>query len=126
MPPYSTSTSTADSAQQAGAVIEEFVPLRKGASLRGFARVRTPAGLIFHDVAIHRAPENGNTWASPSSKVMLDRQGTPMRDDTGRLRYAPVIGFASKALRDRFSDAVIQALRRTHPEAFDDTTGRAA
>jgi hypothetical protein len=30
-----------------------------------------------------------------------------MRDDTGKVRYAPVISFASKEVRDRFSQGVI-------------------
>ncbi|MGD0107539.1 MAG: hypothetical protein ABSC06_26395, partial [Rhodopila sp.] len=86
------------------------------ASLRGFARVALPSGMILHDVAIHIA---GTTaWASPSSKAMLGRDGATMRDSSGKVRYVPVVSFASKETRDRFSMGVIEALRLAYPDVL--------
>lgn len=102
----------------AGMVIEAFEPLRKGTSLRGFARVRTPGGLIFHDVAIHKARENGHAWAAPASKPRLTRDGTQQRDANGKALFSPVVTFASRELRDRFSDAVVAAVEAAHPGAL--------
>jgi hypothetical protein len=45
--------------------------------------------------------------------------GIAMKDDAGKIRYAPFIEFRSKEIRDRWSSAVIDALRAAHPEAFE-------
>jgi hypothetical protein len=79
--------------------------------------VRMPSGVIFHDVSVHCG--NGTYWASPASKAQIGRDGTQLRDaTTGKPLFTPVISFASKELRDRFSAAVITALQAAHPEAL--------
>jgi hypothetical protein len=50
--------------------------------------------------------------------VPLGRDGTAMKDDAGKIKHRPIIEFTSKAVRDRFSDAVIEALKVAHPEAI--------
>ncbi len=92
--------------------IRDWRPLAKGA-LIGFAKVELPSGLILIDVSILAGP-NG-PWASPPSKPMIGRDGVAMRDDAGKARYAPVVEFAGKDVRDRFSAGVITALRAAHP-----------
>lgn len=94
----------------------KWKPMRKG-SLLGFVTVETPSGLIFHEVSI--LASNGTYWASPPSKPMLDGSGSVMTDDTGKRRYSPVVSFASKAIRDRFSGAIIAAVRAAFPEELD-------
>jgi hypothetical protein len=96
-------------------VIEDFVVMERN-TLRGFARVRMPSGVIFHDVAIHR--KDGATWASPASKPMLGRDGTQMRGRDGKALWSPIVSFTTKDVRDRFSEAVITALRESHPDAL--------
>ena len=54
-------------------IIEEFRPLLKN-TLIGFARVKMPSGLVFHDVSIHR--HGDSAWASPSAKPQIGRDGT--------------------------------------------------
>lgn len=100
----------------AAVVVEEFVPLVKN-SLRGFCRIKLTSGMVLHDVAIHE--KGGTAWALPSSKPMIDRDGAAKRDVNGKIQYSPVVSFASRELRDRFNTAVIDAVRRVHPEAFD-------
>lgn len=98
------------------AVVEEFTAIRKN-TLRGFAKVRLASGMILHDIAIHLGSDD-KAWASSPSKAMLDREGQALRDETGKIRYSPVIGFATKQQRDRFSDIIVRAVRESHAEAL--------
>ena len=98
-------------------IIKEFKAVTRN-SLRGFAEVQMPSGLIFHDVSINCTA--GRWWASPASKPVLDRDGKHKRDLSGRGEYLPIVSFASRELRDLFSDAVISALRDFEPAVFVD------
>ena len=98
-----------------GFQIRDWRPLQKG-SLLGFVKVELPSGMILADVTIlsgDRGP-----WASPPSKPMIDRDGAAMKDAAGKVRYSPIVEFASKEVRDRFSAAVVEALRLSHPKAI--------
>jgi hypothetical protein len=97
------------------AVIEEFNEIRKN-TLRGFAKVRLASGMILIDVSIHVS--NGKAWAALPAKPMLDKEGRALRDPEGKIRYAPVVAFATREHRDRFSVLVVEAVRDTHPEAL--------
>ncbi len=95
--------------------ILDWRPMPKN-SLLGFAKVALPSGMIIADVTIligERGP-----WASPPTKPMIGRDGTAMKDRNGKPRFQPIIEFTSKEIRDRFSNAVIEALRTSHPEVF--------
>ncbi len=94
-------------------VVEDFVP-RRANSLRGFVKVTLPSGMVLHDVAIHIA--SGRAWAMPAGKPMLDRDGAAMREAAGKVRYLPVVSFTAKEVRDRFSNAVIEAMRLAYPD----------
>jgi hypothetical protein len=104
-----------------GVVVEEFKAVTRN-SLRGFARVRMPSGMVFHDVGIYET--NGTRWASPASKPMLGRDGTQIKRDgtqikrDGKPAYQPMISFVSKEARDKFSSTIIAAIEASHPEAF--------
>jgi hypothetical protein len=41
-----------------------------------------------------------------------------LRDADGKIRYAQMVSFASKELRDRFSVLMVEAVREAHPEAL--------
>ncbi len=97
-----------------GIVIEEFKAVTRN-SLRGFARARMPSGVIFHDVGIYE--KDGARWASPPSKAMIGRDGKQI-ERNGKPAWQPVVSFATKEVRDRFSAAVIAAIEAAHPEAF--------
>jgi hypothetical protein len=97
-------------------LIEEFKAVRKD-SLRGFARVRLPSGMILHDTGIYY---NGETWwAAPPSKPVLDRSGRQIVK-AGKRQYQPTVSFVSRGKGDCFTDGVIAALRVSHPEVFDE------
>jgi hypothetical protein len=95
--------------------IEEWKPVVKG-SLRGFAKVRLPSGMVLNEVTVLVA--NGTAWASPPGKPMLGRDGNVMRDEAGKPRYSPIVTFSSKELRNRFSDGIIEALLQRYPDAL--------
>jgi hypothetical protein len=96
-------------------IIEDFRKVERN-TLRGFARVRTPSGIVFHDVAIHQQGEAA--WASPASKPLLNRDGQQMKDASGKAQWVPLVTFTSRELRDRFSAATIDALRISHPDVL--------
>ena len=99
-----------------GIVIEEFKAVTRN-SLRGFARVRMPSGMILHEVVVHCT--NGAWWVSPASRPALDSSGKQMVK-AGKPVWQPIVTFAPKEIRDRFSTSVITALRISHPEVFND------
>jgi hypothetical protein len=92
-------------------------PFVKGA-LRGFATVELPIGLEIADCPV--LVSNGKAWASLPSKPVLDRDGRQKTDANGRPAYTAILEWRAQELRDRFSDAVVEAIRRLHPEALDD------
>lgn len=85
-------------------------------SLCGFAKVEFPSGLVINDIVVltgERGP-----WAAPPSKPMVSRDGAVMKDEAGKIRYVPLIEFATKGARARFSEDVIAAVRAARPEAL--------
>ena len=98
-----------------GFLIEELTAISRN-SLVGFARVRTPSGTVFHDVGIYQ--KEGKFWASPPSKPKLNRDGVHMKDAAGKGMWTPVVTFSSKEVRERWSAAVIDAVRISHPEVL--------
>jgi hypothetical protein len=98
-------------------IIEEFVAVARN-TLVGFARVRTPSGLVFHEVAVHK--RDSACWASPASKPQLNRDGVQLKGPDGKGLWVPIVSFATRELRDRFSHLVINALRASHPDALND------
>ncbi len=43
---------------------------------------------------------------------MMGKDGVALTDDKGKIRYSPVIEFASKEIRDRWSAGVVEAIER--------------
>jgi hypothetical protein len=65
--------------------ILDWRPLAKN-SLRGFAKIEMPSGMIISEVAVltgDRGP-----WASPPSKPMIGCDGTAMLDTKGKPGYS--------------------------------------
>lgn len=65
-------------------VIQDFSAFRSG-TLRGFARVALPWGMILADVGLHVAAD-GRAWASAPCRAMVDRDGHALRDAGGQIR----------------------------------------
>jgi hypothetical protein len=84
-------------------------------SLRGFAKVQV-GGLKIADVTLHET--SGKRWAGLPSKPMIDANGTARRDENNKIKYVPMLEWATKEARDRFSDAVVAAVESQYPDAF--------
>ncbi len=95
--------------------ILDWRSIRKG-QLLGFVQVPLSSGMLLSDVAVMNG--SSGTWVSPPAKPRLDKDGAALRDQNGKILYTPVVEFASKELRDKFSSAVIAALKARHPEAL--------
>ena len=106
----------------ASVVIRESSVMARN-SLRGFATVEFPSGMVVHDVSIHEC--DGNRWASPPSKHSLSRDGVHICDTSGKGQHTPLVSFSSKDQRDRFSAMVIAPLRAQSPEVFQQSRGAA-
>jgi hypothetical protein len=89
-------------AQNAGhrsILIRDWKPLSKN-TLRGFFSATLPSGLVLHDLMLHES--NGKRW--------IGLPGKPYTDASGKETYAKIIDFATRAVADRFRDAVLRAL----------------
>jgi hypothetical protein len=99
-------------------VIEELRLVTKPGALRGWLTVMQPSGQRIHDCGVYC--KDGRWWVSPPSKPRVGRDGTQMRDHDGKAVWQPVVSFASREIGDKWSAAVLDALRRAHPEVFDE------
>jgi hypothetical protein len=90
---------------------------RDSGTLRGFFSASLPSGLDLHELMLHR--RDGSWWLSFPSKPMLGTDGAALRDERGKVRYsAPLVSFASRQARDRFTEQMLAALRQAQPEVF--------
>jgi lipopolysaccharide biosynthesis protein len=98
--------------------VRDFKPLHRN-TLRGFATIHiNEMRLEICDVAIHQ--KNESNWAQLPAKPMIDRDGVVLRDrETGKIAYATVLEFDNRAVRDAFSHAVVDAVLRALPDAFE-------
>ena len=97
--------------------IVKFAPLASAGSALAFIDVETPAGMVIRDMKLMRGP-NGEHWVATPSIKETDRDGNPIMNDRGRPRYREFIAFRNRQTRDRFSGAVIEAVRAAHPEVL--------
>jgi hypothetical protein len=94
----------------------DFRPLAKGA-LRGFARVELPSGLRISDVPLlvgKRGP-----FTTLPAKPVLDAERRQKCDANGKPTYAAVLEWRDRDLANRFSDAVVELVRREYPDSLD-------
>jgi hypothetical protein len=91
-------------------------PLVKGA-LRGFVTVRLSIGREIVDCPI--LASNGKAWVNLPAKPVLDRDGRQKNDINGKPAYTAILQWRERELSDRFSEIVIDGLRRMHPGALD-------
>ena len=93
----------------------EWSSLDRG-TLKGYATVEMPSGMVMHDCPVFRS-EDGQWSSIPASKPLVGAGGVS-RDKTGKARFIPIITFTTKQHRDRWSGAVVAALRAARPEVF--------
>jgi hypothetical protein len=98
--------------------IVEWRPKRKGARA-SFVTAHFP-GLHMTFSGCAAFEKGTRRWVQPPSRPLQGDDGKPLLDADGKPRWAPLIKFTSREASDRFSDAVISALLRQHPDAFGD------
>ena len=102
------------------AKIRKFTPFRNEAgTVLGFLSIQTVSGLVINDVKLMVGPK-GSRWLAMPSVKQLDRDGNPRLDANGKALWSPIIEFADRATQDRFRDTVLDLLRASHPELFED------
>jgi hypothetical protein len=68
---------------------------------------------------IHKPGERFGFWTVLEMRPPK-RRGVVIRDrETGKIAYATILDFDSRAVRDAFSRAVIDAVLRAFPDAFE-------
>lgn len=83
-----------------------FKPLVRG-SLQGFADLQMDSGLILLGCSMHSS--NGKRWVNPPGRPQLDADKKVMLE-AGKVLYAPIVDFADKKIRYRWSDAALAAI----------------
>lgn len=95
--------------------VAEFKPISAGA-MRGFIDVLMSSGLVLHRCTLFA--KDDRAWVGPPSKQVIGRDGTVQRTADNKVRYEAVVSFKDRATQDRWSAAVIEAVRSTYPEAL--------
>lgn len=85
-------------------------------SLRGFATVELPSGLVINDIAI--LTKSNGSWANLPAKPQVDRDGQPKIGANGRPLYAKIVEWRDRDLQDRFSAALCALIVAEHPDAL--------
>jgi hypothetical protein len=97
-----------------------FHPLVRN-TLRGFAEITiVELRLTIRDIAIHA--KGDARWAQLPAKPQV-KDGALVKDATGKVQYVHIMDFDSRAVRDAFSRAVIDAVLKFAPAAFEDDEG---
>jgi hypothetical protein len=97
-------------AAQATVICIEWRPCERN-TLRGFAKIKIPAwSLVIDGVAIHKRDDR--QWAQLPSRPQIDKDGTLMREDDGKVKYAKIMEIDDKAKAWAFSDEVVAAVAR--------------
>jgi len=79
-------------------------------TLKGFAVIYLPVlRLTIEGVAIHE--KSDRRWAQLPARPQLDEQRQLVRDDAGKIKYAPIMSFDSREVGDAFSAAVVAAIQ---------------
>jgi hypothetical protein len=103
----------------AAARIRRWQPFRNPAgTMLGYLSAELPSGMIVNDCRLMIGP-SGKPWIAIPSAKQVNKDGSTRLDARGRQTYSQIVEFRSRALADRFSDLVLEALRRQHPEALD-------
>jgi hypothetical protein len=76
-------------------------------TLKGFADITAAELQLTINVALHQ--KGGSRWVALPSKPML-KGDTVIKDETGKIKYIPVLQFASREVGDAFSAAAIRAV----------------
>jgi hypothetical protein len=98
--------------------IRRWRPYRNSAgTLCGYLDVQLPSGMIVNGCKLMVGPA-GKFWIATPSEKAANKDGLPTLGPNGKQVWAQTVEFVDRAAADRFRDLVLDALRRTHPEAL--------
>jgi hypothetical protein len=83
-----------------------FKSLARG-SLLGFVDLQMDSGLILLGCTYHES--HGKRWVNPPGRPQLDADKKPIVEN-GKLAYAPVVDFAEKSIRFKWSAQAVKAI----------------
>jgi hypothetical protein len=92
----------------------EWRPITGAGALLGRATIRLPGGLIVSDIGIFERAD-GARWAQMPSEPMRDRDGQPIHDDRGRIKYRSAIKWENRELQDAWSAALLALVDEAAP-----------
>jgi hypothetical protein len=99
--------------------IRKFTPFRNPAgTIRGFFNVELPSGLIVNDWKLMLGP-GGKRWIALPSVKALDAAGHPILARGGKAIWNQLVEFRDRAVRERFEQQILAALRQSQPGEFD-------
>ena len=108
----------ASSADRPPLVVTSWTPHRSG-PLVGFADVLVERWhLSLHDCAVFQS--GPRKWAQLPMKPVVGPDGGLRRQTSGKPSYLPAVSFSDERTRQAWSDAVVLAVLRHDPHAFDD------
>ena len=81
--------------------------------MRGYFDVETN-GLVLPDWKLMQGPA-GEHWIAPPAIKEIDRDGNEVLNEKGKPRYRELVRFRDRAVREKFTVAALDALRRDHP-----------
>ena len=96
--------------------IMNFKAINKS-NLVGFAEILMSSGIGFVDVMIMR--KERRFYAMPPAKPLLVNGAQKIDPYTNKPIYAHIVKFSTKELKQKWSDAVIAALKMSYPEVFE-------
>jgi hypothetical protein len=79
-------------------------------TLKGFAKIKvSPWHLIMDGVAVHE--RDGRSWAQLPARPQIDKETGQVVRDGAKIQYAKVLEFDDREVANRFSDAVVAAVK---------------
>jgi hypothetical protein len=88
----------------------DWRPCERG-TLRGFAKIKVASwALVIDGVALHQKEDR--QWAQLPARPQIDKDGTVLREDNGKVKYAKIMEIDDKRVAWDFSDAVVAAVAR--------------
>ncbi len=101
-------------------ILRAWRPIGSAGSLRGFADLELPIGLVIFDCPIHVS--HGRPWAALPGRPVIDKAGRHAEDPSGsgKRAWVPMAQWRDRDIAARWSDRVVELIRGADPGAFDD------
>ena len=102
---------------------DDWRPLHRN-TLQGFAVIKiAELQLIIKDIAVHE--KNERRWAQLPARPQI-KDGRAITGEDGKVQYFPLLNFTARDVADAFSRAVVAAILKHSPHAFDEDSAEPA